>query len=296
MGTFSVAVSILAPSPNARLHPIYMAMFFGLFWGAWSCLAIWHLLAYWRERLSIADDVIQRGVIRTQTILFDEIEKLIWKPSPPQVRLIAETTRAKIHLTNFAEADQLWLIRQLQQRIPNTVQEGWGLFCVKVAVPLCKNDTECLAPGQVAVTRKRWAWYFLPTTLLFAILGIVLSMTLGLHRMLSAPLPILALWALLHFSTPRKGLAVTRIHAEPGSSRFLLFLLFWGGVALAGSFVLFAVNPRFPPTFVWLTSGGILWFAVLIYKAIQVDRLRQRSDEDRIPMALTEWDKADSKG
>ena len=51
MGTFSVAVSILAPSPNARLHPIYMAMFFGLFWGAWSCLAIWHLLAYWRERL-----------------------------------------------------------------------------------------------------------------------------------------------------------------------------------------------------------------------------------------------------
>lgn len=119
-----------------------------------------------------------------------------------------------------------------------------------------------------------------------------MSLTLGLRRMLIAPLPILALWALLHFSTPRNGLAVTRIHAEPGKSRFLLFLLFWGGVALAGSLVLFAVNPRFPPTIVWLTAGGILWFAVLMYKAIQLDRLRQRSDEDRIPVALTEWEKA----
>ena len=113
--------------------------------------------------------------------------------------------------------------------------------------------------------------------------------------MLTAPLPILALWALLHFSTPQKGLAVTRIHAEPGNSRFLLFLLFWGGVALAGSFVLFAVNPRFPPTIVWLTAGGILWFAVLIYKAIQVDRLRQKKDEDRIPLALKEWSEIDVK-
>lgn len=153
MGTFSVAVSILAPSPNARLQPMYMAMFFGLFWGAWSCLAIWHLLSYRTERLSVTDEnVIQRGVIRTQTIRFEKIEKLIWKPSPPQVRLIAETTRAKIHLTNFENADQLWLIRQLQRRIPNTVQEGWEIFCVKVAAPLCKHDTGCLAPGQVAVT------------------------------------------------------------------------------------------------------------------------------------------------
>lgn len=294
MGTFSVAVSILTPSPNARLQPLYMAMFFGLFWGAWSCLAIWHLLSYCRERLSVTDEgVIQHGVILTQAIRFSEIENLTWKPTPPQVRLNAGATRLKIHLTNFDEADQLWLIRQLQQRIPNIVQEGWEVFCVKVAAPLCKSDTECLAPGQVAVTRKRWAYYFFPATLLFAALGIFLSLALGLHPMLIAPLPILALWALLHFSTPQKGLAVTRIHAEPGNSRFLLFLLFWGGVALAGSFVLFAVNPRFPPTIVWLTAGGILWFAVLIYKAIQVDRLRQKKEEDRIPLALNEWNKAD---
>lgn len=296
MGTFSVATTMLAPPPKARLDPIYMAIFFGLFWGAWSCLAIWILLTYWRERLTVTDEnVIQRGVIRTQVVGFDEIKSLIWKPSPPQVRLIAETTRVKIHLANFEPTDQLWSIRQLQQRIPESVQDGWEVFCAKAAVPLCRHETGRLAHGQVAVTRKRWAWYFLPATLLFAILGIVLSLTLGLHRLWIAPLPILVLWALLHFSTPRKGLAVTRIPAVPGNSRFLLFLLFWGGVALVGSFVLFAVNPRFPPTIAWLAIGGILWFVVLIYKAEQVDRLRQRNDEDRIPMALKEWAESDSK-
>ncbi|WP_146528298.1 hypothetical protein [Novipirellula artificiosorum] len=112
--------------------------------------------------------------------------------------------------------------------------------------------------------------------------------------MLIAPLPMLVLWALLHFSTPRKGLPVSRFDAQPENRRFLLFWLFWVCVGLAGSFILIAVNPKFPPTIVWLAAGGTIWFAVLMYKAVQLDRLRQQDDKKRIPEALTEWEEADS--
>lgn len=295
IGTFSVVASLVAPPPKAQLQPIHMATFFGLFWGAWSCLAIWILLAYRRERLTVnSESVIQRGVIRTQVIRFDEIDTLIWKPAPTQARLIAGTTKMKIHFTNFDKPDQLWLIRNLQQQVPTFVQENWEMFCVKAAVPLSKLDTSCLAPGHVAVTRKRWACYFIPATLLFAVVGIVLSLTLKLPRMLIAPFPILILWALLHFSTPSNGLAAPRIDVEPEGLRFLLFLLVWGGVGFAGGVILFALNPTFPPPSVWLAVGGTIWFSVLMFKAVQLDHLRQGTDKERISAALKQWSEVDS--
>lgn len=296
MGTFSVVTTMLAPPPNARLAPIYMAMFFSLFWGAWSCLAIWILLAHWRERLTVNDEtVIQRGVFRTRVIRFNEIDKLVWRPAQTQARLFAGTTRLKIHFVNSSKADQLSLIQHVQQRIPNAVQVNWEMFCTKVAVPLSMYEAGCLAPGQVTVTRKRWARYFIPATLLFAVLGVVASLTLQMHRMLIAPVPMLLLWALLHFSTPRKGLAASRIDAEPESGRFLLFLLVWAGGGFTGLLTLIFLDPKFPAKTVWLIIGGTIWFGLLITRAVQLDRLRQRNDRTRIPDALKEWSEADSK-
>lgn len=289
MGTFSVVCTTLVPPPKARLQPVHMAMVFGVFWGAISCLAIWILLAYWRERLTVNDEtVIQRGVFRTRVIRFNEVDKLVWRPAPPQLQLIAETTKLKIHFVNFSMADQLSLIQHVQQRTPNAVQVNWEMFCTKVAVPLSMYEAGCLAPGQVTVTRKRWARYFIPATLLFAILGVAASLTLQMHRMLIAPLPMLLLWALLHFSTPRKGLAASRIDAKPESGRFLLFLLAWAGVAFALMLTLIFLDPKFPAKTVWLGIGGTIWFGVLILRAVQLDRLRQRNDRTRIPDALKE--------
>ena len=246
MGTFSVVIATVAPPPKARLQPVHMAMFFGFFWGAWSCLSIWLLLSYWRERLIVSDDtVIQRGVFRTRGIRLNEIDRLVWRPAPPQLQVIAGTTRLKIHFVKFSKADQLSLIQHVQQRIPDAVQVNWEVFCTKVAVPLSRYEAGCLAPGQVTVTRERWARYFIPATLLFAILGVAASLTLQMHRMLIAPLPMLFLWALLHFSTPMKGLAASRIAGQPESGRFLKFLLVWAGVGFVGLLTLIFLTPNF---------------------------------------------------
>lgn len=292
IGIASVVGILLEPPPNARIDPIYLAVGIACFWSAMSSLAIWLLLAYWRGRVTVSDEsVTQQGVLRTATIRFDEMERVTWKPAPSQIRLHTPTSRLKIELSNFELVDRLWLIRRMRD-IQKAAHEGWEMFCVKVAVPLHQSEIQegrSLDPDKVALTRKRWAWYFLPTTILFAIVGIVLSWMLHRPQMLAAPLPILGLWAYLHFSTPQRGLATPRISAEPGRSGFLKFLLIWCGLGLAGNFFLTALKLPLPQMIAWVVGCGLVWFSVLMYKAVQFDRQRERGLEDRIPAALAEW-------
>ena len=282
----------LEPPPNARINPIYVAIGFACFWSAMSSLAIWLLLTFWRGRVSLTDEsVTQQGVLRTATIRFDEIERVTWKPAPSQIRLHTPTSRLKIDLSTIELADRLWLIRKMRD-VQKPAHDGWEMFCVKIAVPLQQSEIQegqSLDPDKVALTRKRWAWYFLPTTILFAIVGIVLSWMLHRPQMLAAPLPLLGLWAYLHFSTPQRGLATTRISAESGRSGFLMFLLIWCGIGLAANFFLAAMRLPPPQMIAWGVGGGLVWFSVLMYKAVQFDRQRERGSEDRIPAALAEW-------
>lgn len=293
MGVGSVWGIFMDPPANGGMRTFYLALLFGVVWGGMSCLSIWLLLAYLRERLTVADDrIVQRGVAKTKAASTDEIQILRWRAVGRQVRLCTPTTKMTIHLDNFEPHDRLWLVRHLQRIIPEDRQEGWGKFCYEIAVPLRKVETRHLEPPDptcLVLTRKRWAWYFVPTTVLFAVVGIVLSWKFQLHRSLIAPVAPLLLWAVMHFSTPREGMPTSRINAEPGRGRYLLFLLFWASIGMAATLVLTALKPPKPQVIAWIVGGGIIWFGVVFYQAIQFDRQQKQRRDEGIASALKEW-------
>lgn len=292
IGVASVSSVLLSPPPNAPVDPIFLALGFAIFWGAWASAAMWSLLSYWRGQIIVTDEqVIQRGVLNTKIAGFNKIERVVWKTAPPQINLHTQSSRLKIALLDFAAEDRLWLVR-LSRGLSQVTHEGWDMFCVRVAVPLERKDRQKdqpVDPGKVSLTRRRWAYYFFPTSLVFAVVGVVLSLALQRPQLLAAPLPIVFLWAFMHFGTPRKGLSASRIRAESDTTSYLRFLLVWCVIAVVGSFLFAEWNLPKPEKVAVGIGGGVLWFAVLVYKAIQLDRKRQQEDEGRVAAALNEW-------
>ncbi len=261
-----------------------------------SSLAVWMLLAYGRERLTLSEDkIIQRGVLRTKAIHCQGVSRLRWQGVGGLIRIQSSTCRITIHLNNFKPEDRLWIISQLQSRIDETLQQDWGTFCVKIAVPLQRNETvnelgDNDNRNTITLKRTRWALYFIPATLACTVLGIFLSVKFGLDRSLAAPIMPLLLWIFMHFSTPKRGITTTRVSSVPGTSHYLWFLFVWGGIGLVGCAVFATLNLPLQQTIGLGVIIGVIWFAVLIWKSIQVDRQRHQHDESRASHAIEEWE------
>jgi phage shock protein PspC (stress-responsive transcriptional regulator) len=64
-------------------RPKLAALIFGVFWLAFTCLAIWMLLAYYRSRLFVgANSLRQIGVLRDRQVRFSQVEQLKWRRFP----------------------------------------------------------------------------------------------------------------------------------------------------------------------------------------------------------------------
>ena len=161
--------------PERRL---FAAIFMAVFWGFWSILSCWHLLACWREELSIEDgQITQRGVIGVKEISLRSLTVVRWRIAPQGGSLVLTTAteRLKIYLDKFEPEDRIWLIRYFRNGVPEVLQDGWALFCHKIALPLRDKRKPSHADpgtGNVRITRKKWDWYFVPAVVLFAVLGV----------------------------------------------------------------------------------------------------------------------------
>src|ERR1700722_14396804 len=82
---FSLAMGI-TPAVLAWHHaspfprPERAALFFGVFWSVWTLLAVWVIVAYFRERLFVTNKmIIHYGIIRSRTIHVDEVIHINWR-------------------------------------------------------------------------------------------------------------------------------------------------------------------------------------------------------------------------
>jgi hypothetical protein len=295
------AYGLWAAAPQERrMVALYAAAFVAVFWGGFASLACWLLLAYWREELKISNtDVIQRGVIGRQEIDLHSVTSARWKivPRPGgKIVLRTPTNKTTVHLGNFEPRERLWLIRFFRNGIPILMQENWDLFCGKIALPL--RDRDALihrepGPDSVRIGRRRWDWYFVPIILLCAAFGVVTCWMFQQPRMLVAPLMPALLWLVLRAMTPRQGLVVKRISAEPGLSGFLLFELCWLGVAVAGLAIFRIWKPAMLVAAITGGSALVLWFGVLLWRAHQVDRQRRERDEANAAVAVRQWEEGE---
>ena len=290
-------VGIWAEAPEEqRTRALYAALLFAAFWLLFASLSCWLLLAYWREELKINDrQVTQQGVIGRKEIDLHNITAARWRLVPRPggslvLRSLAE--RMTIYLGNFEPMERLWLIRFFRNGLPMPVQEDWDLFCSKIALPL--RDWDTLAhgdpgPDSVRITRRRWDWYFVPAILLSVVIGAVAYWKFQQPRMLVAPLMPALLWLFLRAMTPRQGLVVKRMTAEPGMTSFLVFEIWWLGVAAIGIMAFEIWNPPMPHALVVGTTAVVLWLAGLGWRAHRLDRDRQQSDLAKAPASLRQW-------
>jgi hypothetical protein len=107
---------------------------------------------------------------------------------------------------------------------------------------LMSDKTEMRAPEKpddanavIALTRKRWDWYFLAATAVAAVLGFAFWFVLEDLSPLMWPLSVVALWLFLRFQTPVGGMPARRISATPGARQLLAWLALMG-VLFAGVF------------------------------------------------------------
>ena len=212
------------------------AVFMAVFWGFWSLLSCWLLLAYWRKELRIVNgQITQRGVIGLKEIDLRSLTSVRWGIAPRSSGgfiLRTATEKVTILLSNFDPEDRLWLIRYFRNGVSEGLQEGWALFCHKIAVPLRDKSTPPHAvpkPGTVRITRSRWDWYFVPSIVLSIILGVVFCWWLEQPQMLVFPAAAgraVALYS-IHDTTGRARYRTDYITSKTGQLSRLLGVLVW---------------------------------------------------------------------
>jgi hypothetical protein len=278
------------------------AAFMVVFWGFWVLLSCWVLLAYWREELRIKDGrITQRSVIGLKEIDLRSLTAVRWRimPQGGSLVLTTATKKLKICLDNFEPEERIWLTRYIRNGVSTDLQDGWALFCHKIAVPLRDKRKPSHADpgtGNVRITRKKWDWYFVPAVVLFAVLGVVQYWYLEQPRMLAQPVAVVGLWLLVRFMTPREGLVAERITSRPETVGYLIFMAWWLAAVVIG-IVLFEIwSPPMPAAAIIGGTALILWYAILFWRCYQFDRVRRKRDEEVAIASIRKWDEGEAAG
>jgi len=112
-------------------RPKLAALVFGVFWSFWVLLALWLIVAYFRERLFMTPNAItQQGCILKRTVISSDAIQIVWRrfPRGGSVIIRSHFYRIKIYLSNFTGDEQDQLIAYLREMFSPTIQENWTRF------------------------------------------------------------------------------------------------------------------------------------------------------------------------
>ena len=153
---------------DAESVKIMFGMWVSVF-GTMTVLSVYMLIAYCMERLSIKDQRIHvRSVFQNRHFEATEVDRLVWKTTPKGGKLTFYVSGQKtaMHFNGFRREDRLPIIRVLRDLIPEGKQDGWPLFCSKIALPLrdgvqakARQGNEAELPrsaAEILITRRRY--------------------------------------------------------------------------------------------------------------------------------------------
>lgn len=264
------------------------SLFVGGFWGFWVVASLMMLVSYYRESLSVQDGkIVHTGVVRTRELAFAKVVNVRWQVAPRGGSVVLRTSADKVKLVfdNFELEQRRWLIQSLHLSLPKSIQQDWERFCLRIALPLLKPDTDApLQPGEIWVTRRRWDRFFLFTTVVLVALGIVCAWWFRSLGLLALPLASLLLWPLMRLSTPTKGMRERKVNTAP-EWKFFSFMLLWAIVAVAGAILFSECHPF------WFGVLLVLCISGMCYSAHQLDCRRRTVENTAAPAAAEEWER-----
>ncbi len=272
-------------------------------YGAIDLLSIYVLLRYRKALLSIDGTTITlQAVWRRRQFEPSEIQKLQWTSPRAKAVFHLVTEKATLDFDNFTSADQLTILRLFRRLVPDELQEGWPLFCYRVALYLRDGSR----PGdgsenggqdqyrRVLVTRGRYDVMFVLILPICVVLGGIAAWEMGKPLVLIPPIGVCFVgWALLRYGVPPEGRWETRASRESGGKSILLavFGVVAAKLAMVGARLLGAGRETacsvglavIVPVFPFVIMG--LYFA---------DKVRKRREAEGILIANNVWLKGES--
>lgn len=292
MVVFSVLEALWAVPAESR---VYTLLFLPAFWLVMVGLSVWTLLAYKRYALTIRDHhLVEKGVFSSREIPFSEVVELQWRVTPQGGRIVLKTAnrQVRLRLDGFEQAQRLALIRFLRNKLPLAIQQDWPLFCYKIALPLREAPFEREPrDDETRITRRHWNRYFLPTVIVAAAMSVFFWWTLGLSRLLAAPMGVAALWWAIRVMTPRQGVIAKRLaHSE---DRRIVAALLLGLILLFPLILLARLLETWHPAagITLMLLGALPLFFLVIRETAQSERRRQEQARQAVPEAVTEWER-----
>ncbi|WP_145457251.1 hypothetical protein [Gimesia panareensis] len=238
--------------------------------------------------------MINQGILLQKELDLERVRQLRWIGGGAGIiKLKTLTEKSTIYLDNFVFEDRLWIVEHLRNQIPESIQEGWDLFCHRIAMPLRQYDPHALpVPDQdeILLTRKRWDRLLLPCILLTAVVGVIAAWKFGLPRLLTAPVLPTVLWLSLRFATPRQGMVAQNLNANPKQKSQLAF---YGWFLLVSLFLLYL--SRFV-NFPWLDKStfsscvSLIAMCIVFWKSYQFGKAIEQKHREASKTSVQEWE------
>lgn len=279
--------------PADRRIPAFI--FFTSFFIFLDGVFLWIILTFFHATLTLHDSKITfQGVLLRKEMDLERVRQLRWIGGGAGIiKLKTLTEKGTIYLENFAYEDRLWIVEHLRNQIPESIQEGWDLFCHRIAMPLRRYDPQALpVPDQdeVLLTRKRWDRLLLPCILLTAVAGVIAAWKFGLPRLLTVPVLPTVLWLSLRFATPRQGMVAQNLSANPEQKSQLAF---YGWLLLVSLLLLyFSQFVNFP----WLDEStfsscvSLIAICIMFWKSYQFGKTIEQKHREASKTSTKEWE------
>jgi len=291
--TSGMILEIRAEAPPDR--QVSQMIFAGSICTFFASISLWLLLSYYFVSLTIQGrKIIEQGVLLRKELDLDHIRQLRWIPSPSgNIKLKSLNEKITIYLKYFPLEDRLWIVEHLREQIPASVQEGWDLFCHRVALPLRRYDPQTLPVpdnDEVLLTRKRWDRLLLPWIPLFAVGGVLAAWKFNLTHLLIAPLLPTVLWLSMRYSTPKRGMVSQKISTDKEMSSFLIFS---GGMLLTYLTILVALKfidiPLLDNT-ISMACLSLIGVAAMLWKSHHLGKKLHKKQLEASKASVQEWE------
>lgn len=107
--------------------------------GTMLLVSIYIWAAYYVERFTINGTTLSvRSMFQNRRFDACDIQSLRWRvyPKGGSIRFRILGCNARLDFDGYENHDRLQIIRALRELVPSEMQEGWPIFCHKVALPL----------------------------------------------------------------------------------------------------------------------------------------------------------------
>jgi hypothetical protein len=251
--------------------------------------------AYYVERFTITGSVISiRSMLQNCQFDISELQALKWQnyPAGGGIRFRILGSKARLDLNGYSESDRLRIVRALRGLVPSDVQEGWPMFCHKVALPLRDGKPSIVRREPNAtfypINRKRYDRILIVALPLSVALAIGFWLRLKLWEFAAMPFLVIAAWLLLRFNVPAKGRTETRLTS---TSHGMASIIGMGGVVLSQLLMIGLALLGVDKSIACWTGLAVLLatFPPMLFFLHKADKQRRIGDEQAAELAPLEW-------